>query len=75
VLQDSSGIVMVSAQDGVVVITGPLDDRGLVAVAIRLAWGVDGVVDVIDQRGAGRDGTEPAGARPAPAPASHRKEM
>jgi CBS domain-containing protein len=68
VLQAGSGTVTVTVQDGVVVITGPVDDdRGLVAVAIRLAWGVDGVIDVIDHRGARRGGTEPAGAQPVPA--------
>jgi CBS domain-containing protein len=68
VLQVSSVTVTVTVQDGVVVITGPPNDaRGLVAVAIRLAWGVDGVVDVIDQRDGRRSGTEPAGAQPAPA--------
>jgi CBS-domain-containing membrane protein len=47
------GIVTVTVQDGVVVLTGPPGaDRDLVAIAIRLAWGVDGVVDIIDRRGA-----------------------
>jgi CBS domain-containing protein len=49
------GNVTVTVQDGVVILTGPPDaDRDLVAVAIRLAWGVDGVIDIIDRReGAG----------------------
>jgi len=48
------GIVAVAVQDGIVVLTGPPDaDRDLVAVAIRLAWGVDGVIDIIDRRGDG----------------------
>ena len=68
VLKDSPGTITVTVRDGVVVITGSLnDDRGLVAVAIRLAWGVDGVIDVIDQRVGRGGGAEPAGAGPAPA--------
>jgi len=55
------GIVTVTVQDGVVVLAGPPGaDRDLVAFAIRLAWGVDGVVDIIDRRGACDGGTEPA---------------
>lgn len=51
VLHDDAGSVTVSVKNGVVVLTGPLDaDHELVAVATRLAWAVDGVVDVIDQR-------------------------
>jgi CBS domain-containing protein len=60
--------VTVTVQDGVVILSGPLDtDRDLVAVAIRLAWGVDGVVDIIDRRGTSGTGPQTAAARPAPA--------
>jgi hypothetical protein len=40
---------------------------GLVAVAIRLAWGVDGVIDIIDQRGDSRADTGAAVASSATA--------
>jgi CBS domain-containing protein len=69
VLHIGPGIVTVTVKDGVVVLTGPLGaDRDLIAVAIRLAWGVDGVVDIIDQRGTSAGGTGPAAARQASAP-------
>jgi CBS domain-containing protein len=69
VLHIDPGAVTVTVQDGVVVLNGPLGaDRDLVAVAIRLAWAADGVVDIIDRRGAPADGTQPAAASPAPAP-------
>jgi hypothetical protein len=49
--------------DGVVVVAGPPDaDRDLVAVAIRLAWGVNGVVDIVDGRGASPVDAKPAAA-------------
>ncbi|HUN34500.1 MAG TPA: CBS domain-containing protein [Trebonia sp.] len=52
VLQADSGAVTVTVRDGVAVITGPPErDGDLVAIAIRLAWGVDGVIDVVDRRG------------------------
>jgi CBS-domain-containing membrane protein len=46
----------VTAQDGVVTLTGTLDPKAgehgdLLPVAIRLMWDVDGVVDVIDRLG------------------------
>jgi len=55
VLQADSQAVAVTVRDGVVVITGPQEGGAdPVAVAIRLAWGVDGVIDVVDRRdGAG----------------------
>lgn len=44
---------VMTVTDGVVILTGPPGaGRDLVAVAIRLAWGVDGVVDIIDRRDA-----------------------
>ncbi len=70
VLPAGSGTVTVAVKDGVVVLTGPPGadrDRVAVAVAIRLAWGVDGVVDVIDRRGAADGGTEPGAANGASA--------
>jgi hypothetical protein len=49
-------------------LTGTLDPKvgphgDLIPLAIRLMWGVDGVVDIIDRLG------EPRAAAPAPAPA------
>ena len=53
VLHADPAAATVTAKNGVIVITGPLGaERDLVAVAIRLAWGVDGVVDVVDRRSA-----------------------
>jgi CBS domain-containing protein len=69
VLHAAPGAVMVTVTDGVVVLTGPRgDDRELAAVAIRLAWGVDGVVDIIDRRGAPGGGRQPAADPGACAP-------
>ena len=44
-------------RNGIVTLTGSLDPKmgphgDLIPVAIRLMWGVDGVVDIIDQLGA-----------------------
>jgi CBS domain-containing protein len=50
-LHDDPASVTTTVKNGVVVLTGHLEaDPSLVAVAIRLAWGVDGVVDVVDRR-------------------------
>jgi CBS domain-containing protein len=76
VLHADPGTVTITVTDGVVVLTGPRDaDRDLVTVAARLAWGVDGVITVIDRRGAlGTNtaspdgGTKPAAAAHASAP-------
>jgi len=66
VLRASPATITVTVTDGVVILTGPPGaNRALVAVAIRLAWGVDGVVDIIDRRGASRGSTEPAVAHRA----------
>ena len=49
----STGI-QVGVRDGVVSLTGQPElaaEEGLIPVAIRLAWDVDGVVDVVDQTG------------------------
>jgi CBS domain-containing protein len=70
VLPADPGIVTVTVKDGVVVLTGPPGtdrDRVAVAVAIRMAWGVDGVVDIIDRRGASHGGTESAATHRASA--------
>lgn len=70
VLPADSGIVTVTVKDGVVVLTGPPGadrDRVAVAVAIRMAWGVDGVVDIIDRRDAPDGGTGSAAAHRASA--------
>ena len=51
VLKADPASLIITVHDGIVTVAGPLDaGRDLVAVAIRLAWGVDGVVDVIDER-------------------------
>jgi CBS domain-containing protein len=68
VLHAGPGGVTITVKDGIVVLTRPLGaDRDLVAFAIRLAWGVDGVVDIIDRRGDSVGGTEPAAAHKASA--------
>jgi CBS domain-containing protein len=71
-LPGGPGSVTVTVQDGVVVLSGPLGadrNQAAVAVAVRMAWGVDGVVEIIDQRGSSGAGTEPpAAARQASAP-------
>jgi CBS domain-containing protein len=68
VLHIDPEVLTVTVKDGVVTLHGPTGtDRGLIAVAIRLAWGADGVVDIIDRRTAPADGPQPAAARQAPA--------
>jgi CBS domain-containing protein len=53
VLQSDTASMKVTVKNGVVVVTGPPDtDHDLVAVAMRLAWGVDGAVEVVDRRSA-----------------------
>jgi CBS domain-containing protein len=60
-LRADQGVVTVTVKDGVVALAGPLGaDRDLVAVAIRLAWGVDGVIDVVDCRSASDAATKSA---------------
>jgi len=41
--------VTVRVQDGIVTVSGQPRQRDLIAVAIRLTWDIDGVVDVIDK--------------------------
>lgn len=43
--------VVVSVTDGVVTLSGQLDDRSMIPVALRLVHGVDGVVDVVSHLG------------------------
>lgn len=63
ILHADPAIVTITVKNGVVVITGPPDvDRDLVSVAVRLAWGVDGVVDVIDKRSAAYGDVRPPSA-------------
>jgi CBS domain-containing protein len=62
--------VTVTVKDGIVILTGPPGtdrNRIMVAVAIRLAWGVDGVVDIIDRRDVSDRDTKPAAAHSASA--------
>jgi hypothetical protein len=50
VLHAGSAAVTITVKNGVVILTGNLaGDPGMVAIAIRLAWTVDGVVDVVDR--------------------------
>jgi CBS domain-containing protein len=51
VLHDDPASVTTTVKNGVVVLTGGLAaEPGMVAIATRLAWSVDGVVDVVDRR-------------------------
>jgi CBS domain-containing protein len=64
ILQAEPGEAEVSVRNGIVTLTGSLDPKAgphgdLIPVAIRLMWGVDGVVDIIDNLG------EPRAAAPA----------
>jgi CBS-domain-containing membrane protein len=43
--------VGVEVRDGVVTLTGRLERRSLIPIAVRLVHGVDGVVDVVDRLG------------------------
>ena len=67
ILTVEPGEADVTVRNGVVTLTGTLDPRvgphgDLIPLAIRLMWGVDGVVDIIDRLG------EPRAAVPVPAP-------
>jgi CBS-domain-containing membrane protein len=42
-------IVTVQARDGVVTLTGQLERRSLIPIAVSLVHGLDGVVDVVDR--------------------------
>jgi CBS-domain-containing membrane protein len=43
--------VTVKVRDGVVTLTGQLERRSLIPIAVSLVYGVDGVVDVVDRLG------------------------
>jgi CBS domain-containing protein len=56
ILQTGPGEAEVSVRNGIVTLTGTLDPGvgphgDLIPLAIRLMWGVDGVVDIIDKLG------------------------
>jgi CBS domain-containing protein len=56
ILQAEPGEAEVSVRNGIVTLTGTLDPKAgpsgeLIPLAIRLMWGVDGVVDIIDKLG------------------------
>jgi CBS domain-containing protein len=73
VLHDDPASVTTTVKNGVVVLTGDLTaEPSLIAIAIRLAWSVDGVVDVVDRRHVISDeethGVEIAGTTPRRAP-------
>jgi CBS domain-containing protein len=64
VLNADPRIVGITVQDGVLALTWPPGaDHDLAAVAIQLAWGVDGVIDIIDRRATSNGGTERAAHR------------
>jgi CBS domain-containing protein len=65
VLGAAPGTVTVTVNDGVVALTVPPGaDRTLAAVATRLAWGVGGVVDIIDQGSASSGSAQAAAGEP-----------
>ena len=51
------GTVGVQVRDGVVTLTGRLERRSLIPIAVSLVHGVDGVVDVVDRLGFELDDT------------------
>lgn len=56
ILQTEPGEAEVSVRNGIVTLTGTLDPKAgphgdLIPLAIRLMWGVDGVVDIVDKLG------------------------
>ncbi|MFJ9470766.1 CBS domain-containing protein [Streptomyces caniferus] len=53
----SPSAVTVDVADGTVTLTGTLDHRSLVTIAVRLCESVDGVVEVVDRLGYLRDDT------------------
>jgi CBS domain-containing protein len=51
--------IQVAVRNGVVTLTGQLElaaEEDLIAIAVRLAWDVEGVVDVVDRVGAAAAG-------------------
>jgi CBS domain-containing protein len=64
ILQAEPGEAEVGVRNGIVTVSGTLDPKAgphgdLIPLAIRLMWGVDGVVDIVDKLG------EPGAAAPA----------
>ncbi|MGI5256106.1 CBS domain-containing protein [Streptomyces angustmyceticus] len=53
----SPSAVTVEVADGTVTLTGTLDHKSLVPIAVRLCESVDGVVEVVDRLGYRRDDT------------------
>ena len=41
--------VTIAVRDGVVTLTGQLERRSLIPIAVSLVYGLDGVVDVVDR--------------------------
>jgi CBS domain-containing protein len=73
ILAAEPGDADVSVRNGIVTLTGTLDPQAgphgdLIPLAIRLMWGVDGVVDIVDHLGESR------AAVPAHVPASGEEE-
>jgi CBS domain-containing protein len=74
ILAAEPGEADVTVRNGIVTLTGSLDPKGgphgdLIPLAIRLMWGVDGVVDIIDHLG------EAQAATPAHVPAQREEEI
>jgi CBS domain-containing protein len=68
--QADPGSVTVTVRNGIVTLAGPLgsaEEHDLIRVAGRLAWDVDGVVDVVNNLGITQPPTSPA-PRPGEAP-------
>jgi CBS domain-containing protein len=70
IIQAEEGEAEVTVRNGIVTLTGSLDPKAgphgdLIPLAVRLMWGIDGVVDIMDKLG------EPPAAMPenAPSPA------
>ena len=56
--------IQVAVRNGVVTLTGQSEEaaeEGLIPIAVRLAWDVDGVVDVVDKVGAANVGPTAGG--------------
>jgi CBS domain-containing protein len=74
ILTVEPGEADVTVRNGIVTLTGTLDPRvgphgDLIPLAIRLMWGVDGVVDIIDHLG------EPRAVTPSHVPAQREEEI
>jgi len=55
------GTVGVDVRDGVVTLSGQLDFKGMIPIAVRLTHSVDGVVDVVSHLSYAMDDTPPGG--------------